>query len=205
MQIPVSVKIVLGSATMPVANVLEARARRGRAARSQGRRAGRRRRQRPHRRAGRGRGARRRQLAFRRVADRSDRQSSGRRALPDAGCTDRGQAVGHRQLAISTATGSGRISLAMAETYDQDSKTEEPTEKKIRDSLEKGRVPYSREAAALASILAILVGYRLPVRRQRRCASSLARDLHRQPRRIPPRTTARTRSRSCCGACSTRR
>jgi flagellar biosynthetic protein FlhB len=44
----------------------------------------------------------------------------------------------------------------MAETVDKESKTEEATEKKIRDSVEKGRVPYSREASALASIVAIL-------------------------------------------------
>jgi flagellar biosynthetic protein FlhB len=44
----------------------------------------------------------------------------------------------------------------MAETQDKESKTEEATEKKIRDSVEKGRVPYSKEAAALASIFAIL-------------------------------------------------
>jgi flagellar biosynthetic protein FlhB len=45
----------------------------------------------------------------------------------------------------------------MAEHYDKDSRTEEATEKKIRDSLEKGRVPYSREAATFASILGILI------------------------------------------------
>jgi flagellar biosynthetic protein FlhB len=44
----------------------------------------------------------------------------------------------------------------MAETDDKESKTEEATEKKIRDSVEKGRVPHSKEAAALASITAIL-------------------------------------------------
>ena len=45
----------------------------------------------------------------------------------------------------------------MAEQPDKASKTEEATEKKIRDSLEKGRVPYSKEAAAFASILGILI------------------------------------------------
>jgi flagellar biosynthetic protein FlhB len=44
----------------------------------------------------------------------------------------------------------------MAEPYDRESKTEEATEKKIRDSVEKGRVPYSREAATFASIVGIL-------------------------------------------------
>ena len=46
----------------------------------------------------------------------------------------------------------------MADTHDKDSKTEDATEKKIRDSLEKGQVPHSREAATLASTLAILIG-----------------------------------------------
>jgi flagellar biosynthesis protein FlhB len=45
----------------------------------------------------------------------------------------------------------------MAETPDRESKTEEPTEKKMRDALEQGNVPYSREAATLASLLGILV------------------------------------------------
>ena len=34
----------------------------------------------------------------------------------------------------------------MAEEPDKDSKTEEPTEKKIRDAFERGFVPASREA-----------------------------------------------------------
>ncbi len=46
----------------------------------------------------------------------------------------------------------------MADTEDRESKTEEPTEKKVRDSVEKGQVPHSREAAALSSILGILIG-----------------------------------------------
>jgi flagellar biosynthetic protein FlhB len=45
----------------------------------------------------------------------------------------------------------------MAEEPDKDSKTEEPTEKKIRDAYERGSVPFSREAATLASLLGILV------------------------------------------------
>ncbi|WFU74295.1 MULTISPECIES: flagellar biosynthesis protein FlhB [unclassified Bradyrhizobium] len=52
----------------------------------------------------------------------------------------------------------------MAETSDQDSKTEEPTEKKVRDALEQGNIPVSREApifalmAALMVILTFLIG-----------------------------------------------
>ena len=45
----------------------------------------------------------------------------------------------------------------MAETPDRENKTEEPTEKKFRDALDQGNVPYSREAATLASLLGILI------------------------------------------------
>src|SRR5438552_339287 len=45
----------------------------------------------------------------------------------------------------------------MADEPDKDSKTEEPTEKKVRDAFERGFVPISREAATLASLLGILV------------------------------------------------
>ncbi|WP_054308486.1 flagellar biosynthesis protein FlhB [Mesorhizobium sp. 1M-11] len=45
----------------------------------------------------------------------------------------------------------------MAEADDKDSKTEEPTEKKIRDTMEKGKLPHSKEAALLTSFVAILV------------------------------------------------
>ena len=37
----------------------------------------------------------------------------------------------------------------MAESEDKDSKTEEPTEKKIRDAVDKGNVPFSREVRRL--------------------------------------------------------
>lgn len=45
----------------------------------------------------------------------------------------------------------------MSDAPDRESKTEEATEKKIRDSLDKGQVPHSREAATLASMVAILI------------------------------------------------
>ena len=45
----------------------------------------------------------------------------------------------------------------MAESVDKESKTEEPTEKKIRDTVEKGQLPHSREAAIFTSFVAILV------------------------------------------------
>jgi len=45
----------------------------------------------------------------------------------------------------------------LAEQPDRESKTEEATEKKLRDAVEKGNVPFSKEAAALASLLGMLV------------------------------------------------
>lgn len=44
----------------------------------------------------------------------------------------------------------------MAEDADKDSKTEEATEKKIRDTIEKGKLPVSKEISIFASFLAIL-------------------------------------------------
>lgn len=44
----------------------------------------------------------------------------------------------------------------MAEDQDQESKTEEPTEKRIADAIKKGNVPVAREATLLGSIFAIL-------------------------------------------------
>ncbi|WP_185983603.1 flagellar biosynthesis protein FlhB [Aureimonas mangrovi] len=44
----------------------------------------------------------------------------------------------------------------MSDTADKSSKTEEPTEKKIRDSVEKGNLPVSREAPILGSLLAAM-------------------------------------------------
>lgn len=45
----------------------------------------------------------------------------------------------------------------MAEAPDQESKTEQPTEKKIRDSLDQGKIPVSREASIFASMAALMV------------------------------------------------
>ena len=45
----------------------------------------------------------------------------------------------------------------MAEASDQESKTEQPTEKKIRDALEQGKIPVSREASTFASMAALMV------------------------------------------------
>ena len=44
----------------------------------------------------------------------------------------------------------------MAEAQDKESKTEEPSEKRIADALEKGNVPRSREMAMFASLLGML-------------------------------------------------
>jgi flagellar biosynthetic protein FlhB len=45
----------------------------------------------------------------------------------------------------------------MSESADKDSKTEEATEKKIRDAIDKGKTPSSKESTILASFIAILV------------------------------------------------
>ena len=45
----------------------------------------------------------------------------------------------------------------MTEERDTDSKTEEATEKKIHDAVERGDVPVSREVPILASLTAILI------------------------------------------------
>ncbi len=45
----------------------------------------------------------------------------------------------------------------MAEQQDRESKTEEATEKKIRDAVEKGNVPFSKELPTFASLTALLI------------------------------------------------
>ena len=45
----------------------------------------------------------------------------------------------------------------MSEAPDQESKTEEATEKKVRDSVEKGKIPVSREASVFSSMIALLI------------------------------------------------
>ena len=45
----------------------------------------------------------------------------------------------------------------MSEESDDDSKTEEATEKKVRDAIEKGQLPFAKEVPVVASFLAILV------------------------------------------------
>lgn len=45
----------------------------------------------------------------------------------------------------------------MSEAADKDSRTEEATEKKIRDTIEKGKLPHSKEVTILLSFVAVLV------------------------------------------------
>jgi flagellar biosynthetic protein FlhB len=45
----------------------------------------------------------------------------------------------------------------MAEQDDKESKTEEATEKKIRDAIDKGQIPFAKEVPVVGSFLAILV------------------------------------------------
>ena len=64
----------------------------------------------------------------------------------------------------------------MADSQDEDSKTEEPTEKKISDAIEKGNVPVSKEASVMVSFLAILlIGSFATVSGARRLSQVLAR------------------------------
>lgn len=52
----------------------------------------------------------------------------------------------------------------MSDSEDKSSKTEEPTEKKINDTIEKGNLPVSREAPILASLLAAMAFIAFQVR-----------------------------------------
>lgn len=45
----------------------------------------------------------------------------------------------------------------MSDQDDKDTKTEEPTEKKVRDAIEKGNIPVSKEASILSAFLAVLL------------------------------------------------
>ncbi|MBB6488016.1 flagellar biosynthesis protein FlhB [Rhizobium lusitanum] len=64
---------------------------------------------------------------------------------------------------------------------DKDSKTENPTEKKLRETQEKGNVPHSREATIFATMLAtvIYVTFFLPTRMGR--MGEVLRDLFEKP------------------------
>ena len=62
----------------------------------------------------------------------------------------------------------------MAEEVDHESKTEAPTERRVREAIDKGDIPFSREAPVFASILGLLIGLGLFGRGQ---AAQLARDL----------------------------
>ena len=45
----------------------------------------------------------------------------------------------------------------MSEDQDRDSKTQEASEKKIKDTIEKGNVPVSREVPVFLSLVSILI------------------------------------------------
>ena len=47
----------------------------------------------------------------------------------------------------------------MSEKPDRDSKTEEPTPKKLADAIEKGNTPFSREVTTFSTLLAILLAF----------------------------------------------
>jgi flagellar biosynthetic protein FlhB len=61
---------------------------------------------------------------------------------------------------------------------DKESKTEEPTEKKLRDSVEQGRTPVSHEASIFASMMALLIAFGfLTVDNAQRLVATLRRPL----------------------------
>ncbi|KQT53581.1 flagellar biosynthetic protein FlhB [Methylobacterium sp. Leaf456] len=62
----------------------------------------------------------------------------------------------------------------MAEDTDKESKTEAATEKRVRDAIEKGDIPFSREAPVFASILGFLLALAFFARGQ---ATELAKNL----------------------------
>src|SRR3989442_4315945 len=62
----------------------------------------------------------------------------------------------------------------MADNGDKEGKTEEATEKKISDALEKGNTPFSREAPLFASMVGILIVLALIVAPR---ATALTEDL----------------------------
>jgi flagellar biosynthetic protein FlhB len=75
----------------------------------------------------------------------------------------------------------------MAEGEDKDSKTEEPTEKKLRDAIDKGNVPFSREVPIFASILGTLVvSGVLSARRRQADLPTLPERSFRTIRRLAP-------------------
>ena len=80
----------------------------------------------------------------------------------------------------------------MAEAADKDSKTEEATEKKIRDTIEKGQLPHSQEAPILASFVAILVFAVFFAGDSDRRARHLPVDLPREAGRLAARHGAAT-------------
>lgn len=66
----------------------------------------------------------------------------------------------------------------MSEDDDKDSKTEEPTERKVQDALDKGNVPLARELVTFGSLAAILLAcHVLAEWSTTRTASTLARTL----------------------------
>lgn len=86
----------------------------------------------------------------------------------------------------------------MAEAEDKESKTEEASEKKIADAIEKGNVPFSREATLFASLLGVLAALAFLVAAPvAKLAGSLPIFWTIQPDSASVRARMRWR---CCGA-----
>lgn len=69
----------------------------------------------------------------------------------------------------------------MAQQGDQESRTEEPTEKKILDEFEKGNIPVSREASVFAATIAMLAIAAFMARDLLRSAGQILRQLASDP------------------------
>ena len=63
----------------------------------------------------------------------------------------------------------------MAEEADQESKTEAATERRVREAIEKGDIPFSREAPVFASTLGLLIALALFARGRRRSSRGISR------------------------------
>src|SRR5437868_7100504 len=75
----------------------------------------------------------------------------------------------------------------MSEKPEHDSKTEEATEKRLREAIEKGNVPVSREAGTFASLAACLLASALFLRDEGEAAIALMMG---DPNAIPDRLLA---------------
>lgn len=83
---------------------------------------------------------------------------------------------------------------------DKESKTEAATEQRVRDAIEKGDIPFSREAPVFASTLGLLIALALFARGRRRSSPATSRRSS-TIRAASPWSPAATR---CCSSAAWR-